>query len=92
MRDAAIADLETSWSSYAGSVDQVSVQHALLDAARQRNEEADVRYASGLLTYDSWEIIASDRISSERQAVNADLNSVVNEAAWQRSLGIGLGE
>ena len=27
---------------------------------RWRNEEADVRYASGLLSFDNWEIIATD--------------------------------
>jgi len=69
VRDAAVVDLESNWASYANSYDQVKVQHALLDAARQRNDEADVRYASGLMTYDNWEIIASDRISSELRAV-----------------------
>ena len=54
VRDQAVTDLETSWASYAGAVDQVSVQEQLLEAARQRNDEADVRYASGLLTYDNW--------------------------------------
>jgi outer membrane protein TolC len=88
----AVVDLEATWASYAGTVDQVAVQRALLAAARQRNEEADVRYASGLLTYDSWEIIASDRIGTERQAVNADLNAVVSQAAWERALGKELGE
>lgn len=90
--DQAVVDLETTWASYAGTVDQVAVQHALLAAARQRNDEADVRYASGLLTYDSWEIIATDRINTERQAVNADFNAMVSQAAWEKSLGKELGE
>lgn len=92
VRDSAIVDLEQSWASYAGSVDQVRVQHALLAAARQRNDEADVRYASGLLTYDNWEIIATDRINNERQAVNAELNAAVAQAGWDRSLGKELGD
>ena len=92
VRDAAVVDLEQAWASYAGSVDQVRVQHALLAAARQRNDEADVRYASGLLTYDNWEIIATDRINNERQAVNAELNAAVAHAGWDRALGKELGE
>jgi hypothetical protein len=68
------------------------VQQALLAAARQRSAEADVRYQSGLLTYDNWEIIVSDRISTERQAISAKLAAVNAEAAWERSLGKGLGE
>jgi len=92
VRDQAVTDLETSWASYAGAVDQVSVQEQLLEAARQRNDEADVRYASGLLTYDNWEIIASDRINQERQAVSADYNAAVGQAGWERAIGKGLGE
>lgn len=92
VRDAAVADLESAWASYAGAVDQVAVQHALLAAARQRNAEADVRYASGLLTYDNWEIIATDRINTERQAVNADFNAVVSQASWEKALGRPLGQ
>lgn len=91
-RDAAILDLENAWSGYASAVDQVVVQRALLDAARQRNDEADVRYASGLLTYDNWEIIASDRISTEKQAISAEFNAAVAQAAWEKSIGKELGE
>lgn len=91
-RDAAVVDVEQSWSNYAGSVDQVRVQQALLEAARQRNDEADVRYASGLLNYDNWEIIATDRINNERRAVDAELGAAVAQAAWERALGKELGE
>ena len=92
VRDAAVVDLEQSWATYAGDVDQVMVQHALLDSARQRNAEADVQYNSGLLTYDNWEIIATDRINNERQVVTAEFNAAVAEAAWDRSLGKELGD
>lgn len=91
-RNQAVVDLEDSWSSFAGGTDQVRVQAALLAAARQRNEEADVRYASGLLTYDGWEIIASDRINTERQAIKAELDAAIAEAAWARATGRTLEE
>lgn len=92
VRDQAVVDLETTWATYAGAVDQVTVQHQLLEAARQRNDEADVRYASGLITYDDWEIIASDRINQERLAVTADFNAAVDQAGWERAIGKELGE
>lgn len=90
VRNQAILELESSWSSFAGTVDQVKVQDSLLEAARQRNDEADIRYANGLLSYDNWEIIASDRINSERQSIQTQLNSVNAEAAWKKALGVGL--
>ena len=87
IRYQALVDVETSWSDFVGAVEQSKVQEALLEAARQRNDEANVRYDSGLITYDSWEIIASDRINQERQAIQAQLNALTAEATWQKALG-----
>ena len=92
VREQALVDLETAWSGYASSFDQSKVQAALLEAARQRNDEANIRYNSGLMTYDNWEIIASERISLEREAIQAQANVLVAEAAWQKSLGLPLAE
>ncbi|MDE2491395.1 MAG: TolC family protein [Elusimicrobia bacterium] len=84
--------IESAWAAYADAVDQVRVVEALLAAARQRNDEADIQYASGLLTYDNWEVIASDRISTENQAVTALKNAMDAQTAWDRALGRALGE
>ena len=91
-RQAALSDLETAWSNYADAADQVTVQDALLEAARQRNDEADVRYGSGLLSFDNWEVIVSDRVSTERQALSARRAAMDAETAWHRALGRALGE
>jgi multidrug efflux system outer membrane protein len=92
VREAALSDIEASWSNFEGSIDQVKVQFALLESARVRNDEADIRYNSGLTTYDQWEIIASDRISQEHQAIQAKLSALNAEATWARSLGKQLEE
>ena len=91
-RQAALSDLETAWSNYADAADQVAVQEALLEAARQRNDEADIRYGSGLLSFDNWEVIVSDRVSTERQALSARRAAMDAETAWHRALGRALGE
>ncbi|MCB4792552.1 MAG: TolC family protein [Elusimicrobia bacterium] len=88
----AISDIETTWSDFAGAVDQAKVQAALLEAARTRNDEANIRYDSGLMTYDNWEIITSDRINQERQVIQAQLNALVAQAAWENALGKQLEE
>lgn len=92
VRDQAMADLETAWSGYATAVENAQVQAALLAAARQRNAEADVRYNSGLLTYDNWEIIVSDRVSQERQAIQSQLTAATAQAVWENALGKSLEE
>ncbi len=92
VRDQARVDLETAWAAFSNAVDQVKVRTALLEAARQRNAEADIRYESGLLSYENWEIIVSERVDAERLALQAQVNAVVAEAAWQKALGKGLGD
>ncbi|MFA6030476.1 MAG: TolC family protein [Elusimicrobiota bacterium] len=91
-RNAAVAEIEGAWADYAGALEQVGVQAALLEASRQRNDEADVRYASGLLSYDNWELIVTDRVSSERQALQARLNAWNALAVWEKALGRTLGD
>ncbi|MFI5347280.1 MAG: TolC family protein [Elusimicrobiota bacterium] len=91
-RVAGLSALENAWANFADAVDQVRVQTALLEAARQRNDEADIKYASGLLSYDNWEVIVSDRVSTESQAVSALKNAMDAETAWNRALGRALGE
>lgn len=90
VREQAMAQMETAWSAYAGAMDQARVQTALLAAARQRNDEANVRYTSGLLTYDNWEIIVTDRVNQEQKAILAQLNAAVTQAAWELALGVPL--
>jgi outer membrane protein TolC len=91
-RQAALSDLETAWSNYADAGDQVKVADALLEAARQRNDEANVRYNSGLLNFDNWEVIVSERVSAELQALSARRAAMDAETAWHRALGRALGE
>ena len=92
VRDQAMAELETAWAAYAAAADQTRVQSALLAAARQRNDEADVRYNSGLLTYDNWEIIVTDRVNQERQTIQAQLTAATAQTVWENALGITLEE
>ena len=91
-RQAALSDLETAWSNYADAADQVKVQDALLEASRQRNDEADIRYGSGLMSFEIWEGIVSERVSTERQALSARRSAMDAETAWHRALGRALGE
>jgi outer membrane protein TolC len=91
-RNQAVVGLENAWASWFKTTGTAKVDAALLSAARQRNTEADVRYDSGLLTYDNWEIIVTDRVSQERQLLSDRLSAAASEAAWQQALGKALGE
>ncbi|MBI5239069.1 MAG: TolC family protein [Elusimicrobia bacterium] len=92
VRNAALVDLESRWADYADAVDQLRVAQASLQAARQRNDEAGIRYASGLLSFDNWELIVGEWVNSEQSALQAQSGAVAAQAAWERSLGKALGE
>ena len=92
VREQAVVDIETAWANFKGAIDQSKVQSELLTAARTRYDEANIRYDSGLMTYDNWEIISSDRVSQEHQTLQSQLNALVAEASWLKSLGKQLEE
>ena len=92
VRDQAVVDIETAWSNFLNVINRSKVQSELLMAARTRYDEANIRYNSGLMSYDSWEIISSDRVSQEHQAIQAQLNALVAEASWAKALGKQLEE
>ena len=92
VRDAAIVDLENTWAAYANAMDGLRVAEANLESTRQRNAEAEVRYASGLISYDNWEVIVAEWVSAEQQDKQAQLTAVMAQAAWEKSLGKALGE
>lgn len=91
-RVSGLTQLEGAWAAYADAVDQVRLQASLLAADRQRNDEADIEYASGLLIYANWEQIASARISEESSVISALKNAMDAQTAWERALGRALGE
>jgi outer membrane protein TolC len=86
------SNLESAWASVVGTAQQVEVQEAFLEAARQRNVESDVRYSSGLMTYENWEIVVTDLVNFERSSIRAERDAMVSESAWNSALGKTLEE
>ena len=70
----------------------MEVQDAYLAASEQRNRESDVRYESGLMSFENWEQIVTDYVSFKRSALRARRDAVAAEAAWMSVLGRGMDE
>jgi outer membrane protein TolC len=92
VREAAIANLENAWANYANAVDQAVGEQAVLESYRQRNAEGEVRYNSGLVTYDNWQIIVTSWVSAEQQSISNWQSALTAQAAWEQALGKALGE
>ena len=91
-RDRVRSGLESAWSDLAAKTDQVRVQKQFLEAALQRNMESAVRYASGLMTFENWELVVSDLVNSEKGVLRAERDAALAGAAWEHSLGKPLEE
>lgn len=90
VQNAARVAIENAWANLNKNVDQVGVQTKFLAAARQRNDEATIRYSSGLISYEDWEIAVSDLVNFERSKIRTDRDAVVAQAAWDQAIGITL--
>jgi outer membrane protein TolC len=84
-------DLENSWANLADAIDNIKVQETFLASARQRNDEADIRYTSGLMSYEDWTLIVTDRVNFERSVVSARRDGLLALAQWNKSAGKELG-
>ncbi|MBI3297108.1 MAG: TolC family protein [Elusimicrobia bacterium] len=91
-RESARTAIETAWAGLADNADQLKVQSAFLEAARQRNEESSVRYSSGLMSFENWEQVVTDLVNFERSWVRARRDAFIAETDWDNSTGRALGE
>ncbi|MCB4755842.1 MAG: TolC family protein [Elusimicrobia bacterium] len=86
------SNLESGWAHLADGIDQVQVQKQFLEAGQQRNKEAHVRYTSGLISFEDWELAVTDFVNSEKSAIQSAHDALVAEAQWEQALGKPLEE
>lgn len=84
--------LETAWAGLATAASDVAVSAESLEASRQRNDEAGVRYASGLMNFENWSTVVSEFVQSEKSCIRALRDAVSARAAWDEALGKALEE
>jgi outer membrane protein len=92
LRNQIRSDLESAWSGYVQAVDQVRTQRAFLEAARQRREESDIRYQSGLMSFEEWQLVVADLVNFEKSYLKSQQNLLLAEAQWRFAAGEQLGD
>jgi outer membrane protein TolC len=90
LRNQLQTDLETAWARYVDAEDAVHVQRAFLNAAKQRKDESDVRYRSGLMTFENWIIVVQDYVNFQQSYLRAEQNLILAEAQWRFATGEAL--
>jgi outer membrane protein len=92
VRNQVRSDLESAWSGLLQAQDQVRVQRAFLEAARQRRSESDVRYESGLMSFEEWQLVVADLVNFEKSFLKSQQNLVLADAQWRFAKGEMLGD
>ena len=82
-----VANLQKALADYADAVDQAGVNAAYLEAEEVRAEIGRSQYASGMISFEDWDRIENDLISSQKSDLAGRRNAVTAEANWEKAQG-----
>ena len=85
-----IVDIRNAYNTYTQAVEQERVAQSFVTAAETRAEIARSQYNTGLITFENWDLIETDLVTRQRNALTSQTNRVTAEAAWDQSQGQGL--
>ena len=89
-RERAVVDLEETLAAYRDAAERHEVQNEFLEAARLRAEIGRSQYTSGLLSFQDWDLIENDLISTEKSWLSSKSDVWLAQAGWLRAQGKGL--
>ena len=82
-----VLTLEQTLADFADAVDRTGVQSAYLRAQDMRAEIGRSQYASGMLSFEDWDRIENDLISSQKEDLAGRRDAVLAEANWDKVQG-----
>ncbi len=86
-RDEAIAQLADAWVKYANAIDNVAVRKKFLAASQKRAEIVRAEYASGLMTFQDFDIAEQEMDNSENDYVQSLADVSNTQANWEMIRG-----
>jgi outer membrane protein TolC len=84
-----IAGLEQAYAALIDAIEQVQVADEFDRAAKARSVIATEKYNTGLMTFEDWSVIETDRISREQNLLQSKLNAMQAQASWELAEGVG---
>lgn len=88
--NATMAALEEKFTGWKNAVERSVLQAELLEAAATRMEIANIKYSNGLMTFQDWDTIGNDLISNQQNMLSRELNAIVSQAEWEKTVGISI--
>lgn len=84
-----ISKLQQALQAYRAAVENARVSESLLGASTVRAQIARVKYMSGLLSFDQWDIIENELITRQKDALQTRYDLEIAQAAWEQTRGEG---
>ena len=86
------SDLQSALGTLETGIENVSTVNMLLNSARQRYSESEIQYLSGTLSFQTWEDIEEELVSSEQNYLSSLRSANIARAEVDSLLGIPLGD
>lgn len=80
-------DIEDKYRALKDAVEALDVSRAKNNAAAERAKIADAKYQNGLITFDEWNRIINDSITTQRTLLRAKQTALEASADWRNSYG-----
>jgi outer membrane protein TolC len=87
--DQLLLDLQRVHAGFQDAVGRAAVQQEFLRASEARAEISRNLYSTGLLSFNDWDVIESELISTTKQSLVSLRDRLIAEAAWEESQGKG---
>ena len=84
-----VSKLQQALQAYRAAVENARVSESLLGASTVRAQIARVKYMSGLLSFDQWDIIENELITRQKDALQTRYDLEIAQAAWEQTRGEG---
>lgn len=84
-----VSKLQQALQSYRAAGENSTVSASLLEASTVRAQIARVKYLSGLLTFDQWDIIENELIARQKEVLQTRYDLEIGQALWEQLLGEG---
>lgn len=82
-----VLTLADTWTQYVNAAANVDVQQKFLEASQERAKIAQAQYASGLISFDNWIIIADGLVTAQKRFLTTQTNALIAEANWVQAKG-----
>ncbi len=87
LKDSLVVALEGAWNTLSDAIEQVDVQRKFLEAAEMRSKIAQQQYQVGIITYNDWNTIEDNLVSTKKIFLNTQMNALLAEANWVQAQG-----